>query len=264
MRQKTTPSPTWSAERQNELFRKLLNTSWTERAQSAAHPEGHLEEAVINEVSTGANAAPPSPEMRQAMRVMDTYTLDSRPHSEILEAQNFYQKAILERRAGKIEEALKSYRAAFEADPTFYAAYNEVGVMLSRTGNLRDALKVYMAIVEAPRAGDHKYIAATNAADIYLTWFDAGRNKERNIERASFYARLSMEQPAPMRACNLLLAYIKDRYYAEAQKLMDTVLHADQPNCPAEKFLQTLFQIRDADLVSWWSWLDGELGKDNN
>ncbi|MCW3054803.1 MAG: hypothetical protein JWN14_3973, partial [Chthonomonadales bacterium] len=114
-----------------------------------------------------------------------------------------------------------------------------------------------------PRAGDHRYIAATNAADIYLTWFDAGRNKERNIERATFYARLSMEKPSPMRACNLLLAYIKDRYYVEAQKLMDMVLKADMPTCAADKFLQTLFQIRDAELVAWWTWLDGELGKVN-
>lgn len=264
MRQKSTPSPNWTTERQNELFRRLMDTSWTERAQSAAHPDGNVEEAVINEVSTGVNTAPPSPEMRQAMRVMDTYTLDSSPHSEIMEAQSFYQQAISARRGGKIEEAIRLYRSAYETDPTFFAAYNEVGVMLSRTGNLRDALKVYLTIVEAPKAGDHRYIAATNAADIYLTWFDAGRNKERNIERATFYARLSMEKPAPMRACNLLLAYIKDRFYVEAQKLVDTVLRSDLPACPAEKFLQTLFQIRDADLVAWWNWLDGELGKDNN
>jgi len=49
-----------------------------------------------------------------------------------------------------------------------------------QTGSLRDALKVYLTIVERPDAGEQKYIAATNAADVYLTWFDAGRNKERN------------------------------------------------------------------------------------
>jgi hypothetical protein len=43
---------------------------------------------------------------------------------------------------------------------------------------------------------------------------------------------------------------------------METVLTANSPACPSERFLQTLFQIRDADLVAWWSWLDGELGKD--
>ena len=59
-----------------------------------------------------------------------------------------------------------------------------------------------------------------------------------------------------------MLAYVKDRYYIEAQKVMDTVLKANRPDCPADNFLQTLFQIRDADLVAWWNWLDGELGKD--
>ena len=263
VRQKSTPSPNWTAERQNDLFRRLMNSPWTERAAHAANPDDHLEEAVVNEVSTSVNTAPPSPEMRQAMRVMDIYTLDSDPKSEIVEAQIAYDQAFSARKSGKIEEAIRLYRAAYEADPQFFAAYNEVGVLLSRTGNLRDALKAYLAIVENPRAGDHRYIAATNAADIYLTWFDAGRNKERNIERATFYARLSMEKPSPMRACNLLLAYIKDRYYVEAQKLMDMVLKADMPTCAADKFLQTLFQIRDADLVAWWTWLDGELGKVN-
>ncbi|HLV80399.1 MAG TPA: tetratricopeptide repeat protein [Chthonomonadaceae bacterium] len=262
VRQKSSPSPNWTSERQNDLFRRLLNTPWAERA--AAHPEGDVEEAIVNEVSTGVNTAPPSPEMRQAMRVMDIYALGDDPRSEISEAQTYYDQAQIARSSGKIEEAIKLYRAAYEADPHFFAAYNEVGVMLSRAGNLRDALKVYLAIVEHPEAGAHKYIAATNAADIYLTWFDAGRNKERNIERATYFAQLAMQQPRPMRACNLLLAYVKDRYYREAQKLLDTVLKADMPECRAEKFLQTLFQIRDADLVAWWNWLDGEMGKETN
>jgi hypothetical protein len=119
-----------------------------------------------------------------------------------------------------------------------------------------------LTIIEHPESGSERFVAATNAADIYLTWFDAGRNRERNIERATHYARMAMQRPTPMRACNLTLAYVKDRYYREAQELMDTVLRADRPECRAEKFLQTLFQIRDADLVAWWNWLDGELGKD--
>ena len=105
-------------------------------------------------------------------------------------------------------------------------------------------------------------MAATNAADIYLTWFDAGRNKERNIEQAIRYAKLAMEKPTPMRACNLLLAYAKDRYFEDARDVMQLVLKTDSPDCPAERFLQTLFQIRDADLVAWWNWLDGELEKE--
>ncbi len=131
-----------------------------------------------------------------------------------------------------------------------------------QTGNLRDALKVYLTIIENPDAGEVKYIAATNAADVYLHWFDAGRNKERNIERAAFYARMAMQKPTPMRTCNLILAYVKDRYYLEAQQVMDAVLQNNLTACPADKFLQTLFQIRDADLVAWWSWLDSEIGKD--
>lgn len=214
-------------------------------------------------MSAASNMAPPSPEMRQTMRVMDTYTLGDNPTAETSEAQTLYARARQARYSGQIEEAIRLYRAAYELEPDFFAAYNEVGVLLSQSGNLRDALKVYLTIVENPKAGDHRYIAATNAADIYLTWFDAGRNRERNIERAAHYAKLAVEKPTPMRVCNLMLAYIKDRYYIEAQQLMDTTLRANLSQCPAEKFLQTLFQIRDADLVAWWNWLDGELGKDN-
>lgn len=263
VRQKSSPSRNLTAERQHSLFRRLMSTSWSERAASATHPEDDLEEAVVNEIGASANVAPPSPEMRQAMRVMDTYTLGDNPMAETSEAQRLYVEARGLRQAGKIEEAIHLYRSAYELEPDFLAAYNEVGVLLSQAGNLRDALKVYLGIIERPRAGEHRYMAATNAADIYLTWFDAGRNRERNIERATFYARLAMERPTPMRACNLMLAYIKDRFYVEARQVMDTVLHGALPQCPAERFLQTLFQIRDADLVSWWTWLDGELGEDN-
>jgi tetratricopeptide (TPR) repeat protein len=264
VRQKPSPSANWTAERQNDLFRRLLNTPWSERAADATHPEDNVEEAIVNEVGTESNVAPPSPEMRQTMRVMDTYTLGDNPTAECNIAQELYEQAKKVRRAGKIEEAIRLYRAAFERDPLFFAALNEVGVMLSQKGNLRDALKVYLGIVENLDAGDHKFIAATNAADIYLTWFDAGRNRERNIERATHFARLAMQKPTPMRACNLLLAYVKDRYYVEAQQVLNTVLKNNLPECTAERFLQTLFQIRDSELVAWWNWLDSELGKETN
>jgi tetratricopeptide (TPR) repeat protein len=262
VRQKSTPSPNWTAERQSDLFRRLLNSSWAER--TTTQPEDNVEEAVVNEVNRAGTAAPPSPEMRQAMRVMDTYTLGDNPRSEQTEAQQLYEQARQLRHKGNLTEAIKLYRAAYDRDPRFFAAYNEVGVLLSQSGNLRDALKVYLTIIENPDAGNHKYIAATNAADIYLTWFDAGRNKERNIERATFYAQMAMQRPTPMRACNLLLAYVKDRYYVEAKQVMQTVLHSSLPECPAEKFLQTLFQIRDQDLIAWWNWLDAELGKEDH
>jgi len=259
VRHKTTAPPAWTSERQEGLFQKLLSSSWKDRATAAAHPDGNIEEAVVNEVSAATGAAPPSPEMRQSMRVMDLFVLDNDPRSDNPEAQACYDQALKARKSGKIEQALKLYAAAFEADPSFLAAYNEVGVLLMQTGNLRDALKIYLTVVERADAGEQKYIAANNAADVYLTWFDAGRMKERNIERATFYARLAMEHPTPMRACNLLLAYVKDRYYTEAQQVMDSILHAGLASCPAERFLQTLFQIRDTDLVAWLSWLDGEL-----
>lgn len=262
VRQKSTPSNNWTRERQNDLFQRLLNSPWAERSAVVAHVDDNLEEAVVNEVGSGANSAPPSPEMRQAMRVMDMYSLHDNPTSENVEAQALYSRAVEARGRGRIEEAIQLYRAAFDTDSSFFAALNEVGILLSQTGNLRDSLKVYLSIVDHPEAAAHRYIAATNAADIYLTWFDAGRNKERNIERAAYYARLAMEAPTPMRACNLLLAYVKDRYYREAQQVMDTVLRADIPECRSERFLQTLFQIRDADLVAWWNWLDGEMGKE--
>ena len=263
VRQKKTPSPQWSAERQSNLFQRLLNSSWQERATDAAHPDGNVEEAVINEVNRAPGVAPPSPEMRAAMRVMDTYTLGDNPTAQCQEAQEFYDQARQARQKGRIEEAIGLYRAAYAADPRFFAAYNEVGILLMQSGSLREALDVYLAIIERPEAGSERFLAATNAADVHLHWFDAGRSKERNIERATHYAQFAMQKPTPMRACNLILAYVKDKYYREAQQVMDTVLHSDLPDCRPEKFLQTLFQIRDADLVTWWNWLDGELGKEN-
>lgn len=256
---KPQPSADWSGERKDALFRKLMQTGWTERA--ARRADGSVDEAVVNEVSTASPAAPPSPELRQAMRVLDIYTVD-KPTPKSAAAEQLYSRAVALRKAGKIEEALKNYRACFEAEPRFIEALNEVGVMYSQLGNLRDALKVYLAIIERDPAGDHKFIAATNAADIYTTWFDAGRNRERNIEQAIRYAQMAMQRPTPMRACNLLLAYVKDRYYVDAKQVMEDVLRADSVNCSKEKFLQTLFQIRDADLVAWWNWLDQELGEE--
>jgi len=262
VRQKQTASNNWTAEKQSSLFKRLMSTSWQERAQTGTHPDGNIEEAIVNDVSTGSGVASPSPEMRQSMRVMDLYYFGDEPSAEKIEAQELYNQAEKARHRGKIEEAIRLYRQAYELEPRFFAALNEVGVLLMQTGNLRDALKVYLTIVEHQEAGDIKYIAATNAADVYLHWFDAGRNKERNIERAAHYAKMAMQKPTPMRACNLILAYVKDRYYVEAQQVMEQVLHGNLPGCPADKFLQTLFQIRDADLVAWWSWLDSEMGKD--
>src|SRR5689334_24353168 len=75
VRHKSSPSPNWSSERQQDLFRRLLNSPWQERAARSANPEENIEEAVVNEVSAGVNAAPPSPEMRQSMRVLDLFVL---------------------------------------------------------------------------------------------------------------------------------------------------------------------------------------------
>ncbi len=260
--QPTASQGTFSGERQEALFRKLMQTGWTERASDPRQlAEDKVDEAVVNYVHGASSVAPPSPEMRQAMRVLDVYTVD-KPAPKSEHARELYERARSLRQAGKPEDALKYYKACFEAEPAFIEALNEVGVVNNQLGNLRDALKSFLSIVERDPAGDHKYIAATNACDIYTTWFDAGRNKERNIEQAIHYGKLAMQKPTPMRACNLLVAYVKDRYYDDAKRVMETVLRANAPECPAERFLQTLFQIRDSDLVAWWSWLDGELGKD--
>ena len=250
-----------SAAQQSDLMSRLLASSWRERAAAADHPEANVDEAVVNELSVPGPAAPPSPEMREAMRVMDTYTLGDNPRARDPEAQALYEQAQAARRAGNPEAAAKLYRQAWQKEPEFVEAYNEVGVMLSQMGNLRDALTVYLEIVESSASDDHRLIAATNAADIYLTWYDAGRNREANLQRAAWYARLAMERPTPMRACNLILAYVKDHYYREARDVMDVVLQNNTPECRAERFLQTLFQIRDADLVRWLGWLQGELGE---
>ena len=253
----------WNSARQDALYHRLLETAWTERTDTPVSETA--EEAIVNEVSAAKLVAPPSPEMRQTLRVMDTYTLSDNPTASITEAQSLYDQAREARNLrNDLDGAIRLYRQAFTADPKFFAALSEVGVLLSQQGNLREALDVYLAIIEDPNAGDNKFIAATNAADIFLTWYDMGRTREKNIERALHYAQMAMQKPSPMRACNLLIAYVKDKYYREAQQVMDMVLHNSIPGCSGEKFLQTLFQIRDADLVAWWNWLDEELGKDAN
>ena len=265
VRQKTTQKNDWSVERQDALFRKLLQTPWSERSpeHDPNFEAGNAEEAIVNEVGSAKNVASPTPEMRQALRVMDTYTLGDNPTAQHEEAQALYARARTARyEMNDLTGAIALYRAAYAADPHFFAAKNEVGVLLSQSGQLREALDIYLEMIEHPKAEDARFIAATNAADIHLTWFDMGRNKERNIERALHFAQMAMQKPTPMRACNLLIAYVKDRYYIEAKGVMETVLQNNLPACPGEKFLQTLFQIRDADLVGWWNWLDGELGKD--
>lgn len=261
VRQKPQPSARWTGERQDVLFRRLMETSWASRA--AERTDEGVDEAVINDVSAAAPVAPPSPELRQTMRVLDLYTVD-RPMPQSEPARTYYEKARALRQAGKIEEALAAYKSCYEAEPTFIEALNEVGVMHSQLGNLRDALRIYLGIIERNLPGDHTYIAATNAADIYLTWYDAGRNRERNIELAIKYAQLAMGKPTPMRACNLILAYVKDRYYDDARNVLTYVLTSNLPRCPAEKFLQTLFQIRDKDLVEWWSWLDDTMAAEES
>ena len=259
MRREVQKSPEWSGERQEALFRRLMQTGWTDRVADRA--DGSVDEAVVNEVSASSAIAPPSPEMRQAMRVLDLYTVDY-PTPSSPNAKEMYERGRTMRTAGKLEEALKYFKACYEAEPTFLEALNNVGNLYSQLGQLREALTVFLNIIEKDAPGDHKYIAATNAADIYLTWFDSGRNRERNIEQAIHYARIAMRKPTPMRACNLLMAYVKDRYYDDARNVLQTAVRENRPECPAEKFLQTLFQIRDKDLVSWWNWLDGEMEKE--
>jgi tetratricopeptide (TPR) repeat protein len=255
---KTRQTTTWTGERQDALLRRLLDIGWAER--SARADDGSVTEAVVNDVTSPGAVAPPSPEVRQAMRVLDLFTVDRKqPSSD--EARVLYDEARQLRAAGRIEEALAKYRQCHQVEPSFIEALNEVGVMYSQLGRLRDALRVYLSIIESNAPPPHRHIAATNAADIYLTWFDAGRNRDKNIELARRYAEMAMECPSPMRACNLILAHVKDRYYLEARAVLERVIREDRPECTAQRFLETLFQIRDPDLVAWWSWLEEALGK---
>ena len=118
----------WTAEKQSHLFQRLLSTSWQERADQSktSSPDGNIEEAIVNDVSDSSNVAPPSPEMRQSMRVMDMYYLNERK-TENNEAQEAYNQAEKRRHRGKIEEAMRLYRQAYELDPKYFAALNEVG-----------------------------------------------------------------------------------------------------------------------------------------
>jgi tetratricopeptide (TPR) repeat protein len=260
VRTKSIPSPSWSGERQDALFRRLLESGWAERAQE--RPDDSVEEAIVNDVTEASAVAPPSPEVRQAMRVIDLYTLGhSMPQSPI--AAELYIRAREERKEGRLEEALLHFKACVEAEPSFTEARSEIAVTYSRLGKLREALKINMGIVETSRSAEDRCIAATNASDIYLTWFDSGRRQERNIEMATRYALLAMERPTPMRACNLILAYVKNRFFHEARQTMSGVMKANTDRCPTEKFLSTLFQIRDADLIRWWAWLEEEMREEN-
>lgn len=252
----------WDEARTKALQNRLLQSTWAQRTTNPlAQPD--VEEAVVNEVNFVDGVEPPSPEMRKTLRVLDTYTLGDKPTSRSPEAQALYEKAWQLRKEGKLQEAGENYRAAFAVDPTFYPALTEAGAVLIQQGKLREALQIYLAILADPKAGEERYLAATNIADIYITWFDAGRNREQNIQKALYYASIAVRRPTPMRVCNLLLAYAKDRYYREAKQFLETALKANWPQCPPEKLLQTLFQIRDPDLVSWWTWLEDEMGKEN-
>jgi len=81
----------------------LLSSSWQERSADAGLPNDNVVEAVINETNCAANVAPPSPEMRAAMRVMDTYTLGDKPLSQSPEAQEFYAQARQTRQAALVQ-----------------------------------------------------------------------------------------------------------------------------------------------------------------
>lgn len=255
------PQPAaWDVRRQDTLIRRILDQGWAGRA--AVQADGSVDEAIVNDVTVAGSVAPPSPEVRSAMRVIDLYTVD-KPVPQTEAAQVAYAAARAARQAGRIEEALKGYRHTFDLEPSFIEALNEVGVMHSQLGHLNEALRVYLAIVNMAGAGEHRYIAATNAADIYLTWYDSGRNRDKQIELARHYAEMAMARPTPMRVCNLLLVLAKELYYDDARELLERTVRDDAPRCRAERFLQTLFQIRDADLVAWWNWLEDEMGKED-
>ncbi len=248
------PRYQWSPQRQSELFQLMLSQPWTLRMTE----NGNAPEAIAHDVTPGHHAAAPSPELRKAMRVIDLYTIDTvRPKGEA--AQQLYDRARALRKEGRLEEAIIAYRTCYEAEPSFVAAYNEVGVLQSQMGRLRDALRIYHHIIERHPTREDFYIAATNAADIYLTWFEAGRNRDENIQRAIDFAELAMQRPTPMRAANLILAYVKDRYYLRARQVLADAMSGTWPNCPPEKALHTLSQIRDEDLIHWWVWLDEQL-----
>ncbi len=254
----------WNVDRQARLFERILQYTWQQRAACSEGDSPDVEEAIINEVNAPRTQEPPTPEMRRMMRVMDTYTLDDNPCAGDAAAQMLYDSARRERRAGNLEAAIKLYREAHDVQPAFYAALNEAGVLLMQLGRLREALELFLTIIDRPDSGAERYIAATNAADIYLTWYDSGRNRDRNIERATLYARMAMQRPSPMRASNLILAYVKDRYYIEARGVLEAMVSNDTAQCPAQKLLQTLAQIRDSDLIAWWYWLEEELGKEQS
>lgn len=259
VRRRPTSTTEWTGDRQAAMIDRLLGVGWANR-----HDGGSADtvgEAVVNDVTDAQQAAPPSPEVRDAIRVLDLYTVDrNSPKTE--PARSLYDEARSLRAEGRVEDALARYRTAYDAEPSFIEALNEVGVMYSRLGRLRDALRVYLLIIERDAEGPHRFIAATNAADIHLTWHDAGRNRERNLELALHYALMAMQRPSPMRVANLILALVKDRRYTEAQQTLEQIIREDMAECRAEKALQTLFQIRDRDLVAWWTWLEGSMGKE--
>ncbi len=250
----------WNAEKQENLF-ETMHAHYLSVVNSE-----HLEfcsEAIVNEVNGVSPKRSPSTRMRNGTRVVDTFSLNDSPQTTNIAAQKLYETARDARYSGDLEGAVQQYRAAFAEDKTFYPAVVEAGVVLHQLGKLRDALQCFLAVLQHDDSSEERYLAATNAADIYLTWYDTGRNQEKNIENALSCARFAMQSPTPMRACNMILACVKDRYYQEAREVLETVLAANTDQCPADKFLNTLAHIKDADLYSWYNWLYNEFGKDD-
>lgn len=250
----------WNAEKQEILFETLQN-----HYLSALHSESVEDsgEAIVNEVNGVSPRRSPSSRMRNGTRVVDTFSLNDSPQTTSMVAQKLYDSARDARYSGDLEGAVQQYRAAFVEDKTFYPAMVEAGVVLHQIGKLRDALQCFLVVLQDDDSGEERYLAATNAADIYLTWYDTGRNQEKNIENALSCARFAMQSPTPMRACNLILACVKDRYYQEAKQVLESVLGNNSNQCPADKFLITLAHLKDADLYSWYNWLCNEIGKDD-
>jgi hypothetical protein len=247
-------SEPWTEARQERLFRHLTEGGWARRAR--ALPGGNVEEAVVHELNAARAAPAPGKAFRKAVRVLDRYGMKA-PTPQGAQAAQQWDEARELRRAGKLEEAAAAFLACHAAEPEFVEARIAAAVTLFRLGQLDAARAHYLDIIRRCPQGAYRSVAASNLSEIYLTWFRIGRgSKELHIGEAVCYAQMGMAQPSPARAANLLLAYVADRRFYEAEAFLTEVFAANDPACLPEDLLRLLAQIRDNDLIAFWNWLE--------
>jgi Flp pilus assembly protein TadD len=125
------------------------------------------------------------------------------------EAERAFAQGAQAQQAGKLSEAIQSYRAATQADPAFFEAHYNLGLAAGQAGRLSQSLAAYeQALALQPDSADARYNFALGLKQGgYLV--DAAKELERivaghpdntraRIALANFYAQ-QLRQPARAR-----------------------------------------------------------------